>query len=49
MMNGYFRFFGAITSSFFVANQLSIALFVAMVNYFGFVIPYESMHPWLFW
>ncbi|KAJ8660040.1 hypothetical protein O0I10_004267 [Lichtheimia ornata] len=48
-MNGFFRFFGTITSSFFVATQVSGALFVALVTYSGYVIPYQTQHPWLYW
>lgn len=49
MMNSYFRFFGAITTSFFVATQVAGTLFVTMVTYLGYVIDYNSMHPWLSW
>ncbi|KAI9278738.1 ABC-2 type transporter-domain-containing protein [Phascolomyces articulosus] len=49
MMNGLFRFFGAITSSFFLATQISGVVLISLVTYTGYVIPYNSMHPWLFW
>lgn len=49
MMNGFFRFFGAVTSSFFFATQISGVLLIALVTYTGYVIPYNTMHPWLFW
>jgi ABC-type multidrug transport system permease subunit len=48
-MNGFFRFFGAITSSFFLSTQITGILLVALVTYTGYVIPYDKMHPWLFW
>jgi ABC-type multidrug transport system permease subunit len=48
-MNGFFRFFGAITSSFFFATQISGVLLIATITYCGYVIPYRSMHPWLSW
>ncbi|KAI8338366.1 ABC-2 type transporter-domain-containing protein [Chlamydoabsidia padenii] len=48
-MNGFFRFFGAITSSFFVATQVAGILLVALVAYTGYTIPFQKMHPWLSW
>ena len=49
MMNGFFRFFGAITTSFFFATQVSGVLLISSVIYTGYVVPYNFMHPWLFW
>ncbi|KAI9319048.1 ABC-2 type transporter-domain-containing protein [Dichotomocladium elegans] len=49
MMNGCFRMFGAITSSFFFATQFAGVILISLVTYTGYVIPYRSMHPWLFW
>ncbi|KAI8142003.1 ABC-2 type transporter-domain-containing protein [Fennellomyces sp. T-0311] len=49
MMNGLFRLFGAITSDFFLANQIAGVVLISLVTYTGYVIPYNSMHPWLFW
>ena len=48
-MNGFFRFFGAITSSFFLATQITGVLLIAIASYTGYTIPYNKMHPWLFW
>ncbi|KAG2234181.1 hypothetical protein INT48_005981 [Thamnidium elegans] len=48
-MNGFFRFFGAITSSFFLATQASGMALIACITYCGYVIPYGDMHPWLSW
>ncbi|KAI9487482.1 MAG: ABC-2 type transporter-domain-containing protein [Benjaminiella poitrasii] len=48
-MNGFFRFFGAITSSFFFATQFSGIILIATITYCGYVIPYGDMHPWLSW
>lgn len=48
-MNGFFRFFGAITSSFFLATQVTGVLLIAIASYTGYTIPYNKMHPWLFW
>lgn len=48
-MNGFFRLFGAATTSFFFASQSSGIIFVALVIYCGYVIPKSDMHPWLSW
>ncbi|EPB81631.1 hypothetical protein HMPREF1544_11651 [Mucor circinelloides 1006PhL] len=48
-MNGFFRFFGASTSSFFLATQVSGVILIAVTNYTGYTIPYNKMHPWLSW
>ncbi|KAL0078387.1 ABC-2 type transporter-domain-containing protein [Phycomyces blakesleeanus] len=48
-MNGFFRFFGAITSSFFLATQVSGTLLVVALSYVGYTIPYPKMYPWLYW
>ncbi|KAG0791294.1 hypothetical protein G6F22_006173 [Rhizopus arrhizus] len=48
-MNGFFRFFGAIMSDFFLATQITGVLLIALTSYTGYTIPYKKMHPWLFW
>ncbi|ORX47211.1 hypothetical protein DM01DRAFT_1339227 [Hesseltinella vesiculosa] len=48
-MNGFFRFFGAISPTFFVATQVTGVLLVAIVTYTGYVIVKSRMHPWLSW
>ncbi|KAI8969248.1 ABC-2 type transporter-domain-containing protein [Mycotypha africana] len=48
-MTGFFRFFGSITSSFFFATQLTGIILLATTTYTGYTIPYNKMHPWLFW
>ena len=48
-MNGFFRFFGAISPSFFMATQVTGVLLIAIMSYVGYSIPYKKMHPWLFW
>ncbi|CEI98981.1 hypothetical protein RMCBS344292_13076 [Rhizopus microsporus] len=48
-MNGFFRFFGSITSSFFLATQVTGVVLIAFTSYTGYTIPYNKMHPWLFW
>ncbi|KAI8099010.1 ABC-2 type transporter-domain-containing protein [Halteromyces radiatus] len=46
---GFFRFFGAVSPSFFVATQLSSVIIITFYNYTGYIISYNKMHPWLFW
>ncbi|KAI7867468.1 ABC-2 type transporter-domain-containing protein [Mucor mucedo] len=48
-MNGFFRMFGAVTSSFFLATQTAGVCLIAIVTYCGYVISYGDMHPWLSW
>jgi ABC-type multidrug transport system ATPase subunit len=48
-MNGFFRLFGALTSSFFLATQITGLFLICMQSYTGYTIPYNQMHPWLFW
>ncbi|KAI8968506.1 ABC-2 type transporter-domain-containing protein [Mycotypha africana] len=48
-MNGFFRFWGAISPNFFTASQLSSIFLIAALIYSGYQIPYNKMHPWLFW
>ncbi|KAI9009372.1 ABC-2 type transporter-domain-containing protein [Phycomyces nitens] len=48
-MNGFFRFWGAVSPNFFTASQLSSILLIACLVYCGYQIPYKLMHPWLFW
>jgi ABC-type multidrug transport system ATPase subunit/ABC-type multidrug transport system permease subunit len=48
-MNGFFRFFGSISPNFFTASQTSSIFLIAFLVYSGYQIPYNLMHPWLFW
>ncbi|CAO3634568.1 unnamed protein product [Mucor fragilis] len=48
-MNGFFRFWGAVSPNFFTASQLSSILLIACLVYCGYQIPYNQMHPWLMW
>ncbi|KAG0937676.1 hypothetical protein G6F57_007352 [Rhizopus arrhizus] len=48
-MNGFFRFFGSITSSFFLATQVTGVVLIAFTSYTGYTIPFKKMHPWLSW
>ncbi|KAI7904280.1 ABC-2 type transporter-domain-containing protein [Cokeromyces recurvatus] len=48
-MNGFFRFWGAVSPNFFTASQLSSILLIACLIYCGYQIPYIQMHPWLMW
>ncbi|KAI9492436.1 ABC-2 type transporter-domain-containing protein [Zychaea mexicana] len=47
--NNFFRFFGVLTNSFVVANQSSCLIFIVYFLYVGYLINYNSMHPWFFW
>ncbi|KAJ8663054.1 hypothetical protein O0I10_001231 [Lichtheimia ornata] len=49
MMNGVFRSFGVLTNNFFLASQLSNIMYTIVLSHCGYIIPYASMHPWLFW
>ncbi|KAI7852667.1 ABC-2 type transporter-domain-containing protein [Circinella umbellata] len=49
MMNGFFRFFGSISTNWYMATQITGAILISMVTYTGYVIPYPTMHPWLYW
>ena len=49
MMNGFFRVFGAICKDFYLGTEISGIFLVAMMTYTGYVIPYKTMHPWLYW
>ncbi|KAI8334802.1 ABC-2 type transporter-domain-containing protein [Chlamydoabsidia padenii] len=46
---GFFRFFGAVSPSFFVATQVSSVIIITFYNYTGYIINYSAQHPWLFW
>jgi ABC-type multidrug transport system permease subunit/ABC-type multidrug transport system ATPase subunit len=48
-MNGFFRFWGAVSPNFFTASQLSSILLIACLIYCGYQIPYKMMKPWLMW
>ncbi|KAI7907656.1 ABC-2 type transporter-domain-containing protein [Cokeromyces recurvatus] len=48
-MNGFFRFWGAVSPNFFTASQLSSIVLIAALVYCGYQIPYNQMHPWLMW
>ncbi|KAI8885476.1 hypothetical protein K501DRAFT_293450 [Backusella circina FSU 941] len=48
-MNGFFRYFGASFSNFFLATQISGVFLIGCMNYTGYTITYSDMHPWLSW
>ncbi|KAI9266969.1 ABC-2 type transporter-domain-containing protein [Sporodiniella umbellata] len=48
-MNGFFRFYGAISPNFYTASQLSSIALIGGIIYSGYQIPYIKMHPWLSW
>ncbi|KAI8381275.1 ABC-2 type transporter-domain-containing protein [Radiomyces spectabilis] len=47
--NGFFRVFGAMTNSFFIASQVSGVCSIAVYTYCGYFITEPFMHPWLSW
>ncbi|KAI8889012.1 hypothetical protein K501DRAFT_300849 [Backusella circina FSU 941] len=48
-MNAFFRFFGAITTSVFLCSQASGVVFLCCFIYCGYLVPYETIHPWFVW
>lgn len=44
-----FRLLGNISPSIYVAFQLTGILLITLITYCGFSIPYNNMHPWLYW
>ncbi|KAI7892496.1 ABC-2 type transporter-domain-containing protein [Mucor mucedo] len=48
-MNGFFRFFGSISPTFFIATQITGVMMIATTTYTGYTIPFQKMHPWLSW
>ncbi|CEG74916.1 hypothetical protein RMATCC62417_10044 [Rhizopus microsporus] len=48
-MNGFFRFSSTITSSFFVASQLSSFNLIGNCAYTGYTLAYNKMRPWFTW
>ncbi|KAK9700769.1 ATP-binding cassette transporter snq2 [Basidiobolus ranarum] len=48
-MTAYYRLCGAISKNYFLASQLSGTIWIALLCYAGYLIPYPEMHPWLMW
>ncbi|KYQ91763.1 ABC transporter G family protein [Tieghemostelium lacteum] len=44
-----FRTFGNFTPSIYVGQNVMNVVFIFMVNYFGYTIPYQKMHKWFQW
>ncbi|KAI9266979.1 ABC-2 type transporter-domain-containing protein [Sporodiniella umbellata] len=48
-MNGFFRFYGALSPNFYIAAQLSSIVVMGGFVYSGYQIPYVNMRPWFSW
>ncbi|KAI8993723.1 ABC-2 type transporter-domain-containing protein [Pilobolus umbonatus] len=48
-MNGFFRFFGSVTTNFSLAGQASGSFLLLISTYIGYTIVYDKMYPWLSW
>ncbi|EFA82003.1 ABC transporter G family protein [Heterostelium album PN500] len=44
-----YRAFGNFTPTLFAGQNVMNFVFIFMVNYFGYTIPYDKMHPWFQW
>ncbi|KAK9762438.1 hypothetical protein K7432_011818, partial [Basidiobolus ranarum] len=44
-----FRLLGNCSPSIYVAFQLTGVVLITLITYCGFSIPYNKMHPWLYW
>ncbi|KAF9165539.1 hypothetical protein DFQ26_009790 [Actinomortierella ambigua] len=48
-MTAFFRMWGAVSATFDSASRTSGLILMALILYSGFMIPYQSMHPWFIW
>ncbi|KAF9969887.1 hypothetical protein BGZ73_007565 [Actinomortierella ambigua] len=48
-MTAFFRMWGAISATFDAASGASGIILMALILYSGYMIPYQSMHPWFIW
>jgi ATP-binding cassette, subfamily G (WHITE), member 2, PDR len=48
-MYAFFRMLGSLSSSLDTATTISGPAFQVIVVYAGYIIPRQSMHPWLYW
>ncbi|ORZ28975.1 ABC-2 type transporter-domain-containing protein [Lobosporangium transversale] len=48
-MTAFFRMWAAVSSTFDAASRNSGLLLLALILYSGYMIPYQSMHPWFVW
>ncbi|KAF9336983.1 hypothetical protein BG006_006647 [Podila minutissima] len=48
-MTAFFRMWAAVSATFDAASRNSGLILLALILYSGYMIPYQSMHPWLVW
>ncbi|KAG0309809.1 hypothetical protein BGZ98_007543 [Dissophora globulifera] len=48
-MVAFFRMWAAVSATFDAASRNSGLCLLAMILYSGYMIPYQSMHPWFIW
>ncbi|ORZ20017.1 ABC-2 type transporter-domain-containing protein [Lobosporangium transversale] len=48
-MTAFFRMWAAMSATFNAASRNSGLILLALVLYCGYLIPYQSMHPWFIW
>jgi ABC-type multidrug transport system ATPase subunit/ABC-type multidrug transport system permease subunit len=48
-MTAFFRMWAAVSPTFDAASGFSGILLLALILYSGYMIPYQSMHPWFIW
>lgn len=48
-MTAFFRMWAAVSATFDAASSKSGLILLALILYSGYMIPYQSMHPWFIW
>ncbi|KAG0265706.1 hypothetical protein DFQ27_000439 [Actinomortierella ambigua] len=48
-MTSFFRMWGCYCETFDDATKFSGIILLAMILYSGYLVPYQSMHPWFIW
>ncbi|KAF9908837.1 hypothetical protein EC991_009356 [Linnemannia zychae] len=48
-MTAFFRMWAATSATFDAASRNSGLILLALILYSGYMIPYQSMHPWFIW
>ncbi|KAF9434230.1 hypothetical protein BGZ76_008355 [Entomortierella beljakovae] len=48
-MTAFFRMWAAVSATFDAASGNSGLILLALILYSGYMIPYQSMHPWFIW
>ncbi|KAF9365572.1 hypothetical protein BGX34_009398 [Mortierella sp. NVP85] len=48
-MTAFFRMWAAVSATFDTASGNSGIILLALILYSGYMIPYQSMHPWFIW